>query len=76
MGYRNNYNDFRKYFESKYCESTWYKHVWGAAKIIHRRKFIFLNTYITKEKKLKNYYQDLQQKMMEKQIKFITNWKK
>ena len=45
-------------------------------KIIHRRKFIFLNTYITKEKKVKNYYQDLQQKMMEKQIKLHINQKK
>ena len=45
-------------------------------KIIHRRKFIFLNTYITKEKKVKNYYQDLQQKMMEKQIKLHINRKK
>ena len=45
-------------------------------KIIHRRKFIFLNTYITKEKKVKNYYQDLQQKMMEKQIKPHINRKK
>ena len=50
MGYRNNYNDFRKYFESKYCESTLYKYVGDAAKIIHKRKFIFLSTYITKER--------------------------
>ena len=35
------HSDFRKYFESKYCESILYKYVGDAAKIIHKRKFIF-----------------------------------
>ena len=66
----------KKYLKENIERTQTYTYVWGTAKIIHRRKFIFLNTYITKEKKLKNYYQDLQQKMMEKQIKLNTNWKK
>ena len=66
----------RKYFESKYCDSTLYKYVWDAAKIIHKRKFIFLNAYLTKEKRLKNYHLGFQWKMMEKWIKPNINWKK
>ena len=46
-----------------------YKYVWDAAKIIHKRKFIFLNVYLTKEKRLKDYHLGFQWKMIEKQIK-------
>ena len=61
--------DARRYFESKCWESTLYKYVWDAAKITHRRKFIFLNTYINEEERLINYYQDFQERMIEKQTK-------
>ena len=58
----------RKYSESKYCESALYKYVWDGAKIIYRRKFIFLSTYITKER-CWNTVIKTQKKMIEKQSK-------
>ena len=64
----------RKYFESKYCESTLYKYVWDGAKIIHKRKFIFLSTYIIKERCWNNVMKT-QQKMIEKQSKPNIKWK-
>ena len=45
-----------------------YKYVWDGAKIIHKRKFIFLSTYITKER-CWNTVRKTQQKMIEKQSK-------
>ena len=65
--------DARRYFESKCWESTLYKYVGDAAKITHRRKFIFLNTYINEEERLINYYQGFQERMIEKQTKPIIN---
>ena len=50
-------------------ESILYKYVWDAAKIIYKRKFIYLNAYLTKEKRLKNYHLGFQWKMIYKQIK-------
>ena len=64
----------RKYFESKYCESTLYKYVWDGAQIIHGRKFIFLSTYITKER-CWNTVMKTWQKMKEKQSKHNIKWK-
>lgn len=41
--------------------------MWGTAKRIQEKEFIFLNISITKGKKLKNNYPNFQQKKIEKE---------
>ena len=44
-----------------------YKYIWGTAKRIQEKEFIFLNISITKGKKLKDNYPNFQQEKIEKE---------